>query len=76
MHTEVVANIKAATKFFALLFVLLRFMGFINTPFRHAICSLFSSVFVLAFLSKENAAIFLAVFPLTFFTYRFQELKS
>ncbi len=79
VHTEVVANIKSRDEIFALLFALLSLRGFIKYLHSGTLSALLFSVlfFVLAFLSKENAAIFLAVFPLTFFYLRgFKELKK
>ncbi|MDX2362328.1 MAG: tetratricopeptide repeat protein [Crocinitomicaceae bacterium] len=66
LHVEVVANIKSRDELLALLFCLLSLYQFLEfyskQKWKHLIFS--SLLFLLAFLSKENAIAFLAVYPL------------
>ncbi|MCC6372474.1 MAG: tetratricopeptide repeat protein [Bacteroidia bacterium] len=67
VHVEAVANIKSRDEIFALLFSLLSLSHFLNYGKSAQLKYLIYSVllFVLAFLSKENAIVFLAIIPLT-----------
>ncbi len=67
LHVEVVANIKSRDEIFALLFSLLSLSKIIDFRKTGKIkYILYSSVFfLLAFLSKESAIVFLAIIPLT-----------
>lgn len=67
IHVEVVANIKSRDEIFALLFSLLSLNQMIifgdTGKVKHILYS--SLLFILAFLSKESAIVFLAIIPLT-----------
>lgn len=69
IHCEVVANIKSRDEIFAFLFSLLSLHSMIkfseNRKTKYLLHSAF--LFILAFLSKESAIVFLALIPLTLF---------
>lgn len=69
VHVEVVANIKSRDEIFALLFSLLSLSQLINYHQTRQLKVLVYSVtlFLLAFLSKESAIVFLGIMPLTLF---------
>lgn len=78
IHTEVVANIKGRDEILALLFSLFTLMGYLRlleTKKYILLIPVFLSFF-LALLSKENAAVFLAIVPLTAWFFRNNSLKS
>ncbi len=79
LHTEVVANIKSRDEIFAMLFAFLALNSFINfhtsNKSKHLIFAFI--LFILAFLSKESAAVFLAIIPLTgIYLFSFNNLKK
>ncbi|MBI3519355.1 MAG: glycosyltransferase family 39 protein [Bacteroidetes bacterium] len=67
IHCEVVANIKSRDEIFAFLFSLLSLNSMLNYTSTKQIKQLVYAVlfFVLAFLSKESAIVFLIIIPLT-----------
>jgi tetratricopeptide (TPR) repeat protein len=69
VHTEVVANIKSRDEIFALLFSFLAFIHFLNFKNQQKIKHLLyaTTFFILAYLSKENAIVFLVIIPLSLF---------
>lgn len=79
VHTEAVANIKSRDEVFALLFSLLSLAAFIRFISHGKVQSAVLTIlfFTLAFLSKENAVVFLAILPLTYFYLKgFSNLKK
>lgn len=70
IHVEVVANIKSRDEILALLFCLLsllQLLKFIKSKhWKHILLTI--AFFTLAFLSKENAVVFLPIYTLTLFT--------
>ncbi len=67
LHTEVVANIKSRDEIFAMLFSFLALNQIINfhnhQKLKHLVFA--PCFFILAFLSKESAVVFLAIIPIT-----------
>lgn len=79
IHCEVVANIKSRDEIFAFLFSLLSINSMLNYDSTRQIKQLLYSVlfFVLAFLSKESAIVFLVIMPLTLlYKHRFANFKK
>ena len=79
IHCEVVANIKSRDEIFAFLFSLLSLNSMVNYDSTRQIKQLLYSVlfFVLAFLSKESAIVFLVIMPLTLlYKHRFANFKK
>lgn len=66
LHSEVVANVKSRDELFALLFGILSLTQFLKyqdkSRLKHLLFGI--ALFLLAFLSKENAITFLAIIPL------------
>jgi tetratricopeptide (TPR) repeat protein len=69
VHVEVVANIKSRDEIFALLFALLATGQLINYHQKRQLKFLGYTIFLflLAFLSKESAIVFLGIMPLSIF---------
>ncbi len=78
IHTEVVANIKGRDELFALLFSLLAVIFSIKWFKSKQIKFQFYAfiMFLLALFSKENSITFLAVVPLIFFMFFYDDKKS
>ncbi len=78
IHTEVVANIKGRDELFALLFSLLAVIFSIKWFKSKQIKFQFYAflMFLLALFSKENSITFLAVIPLIFFMFFYNDKKS
>ena len=78
IHSEVVANIKGRDEilgFLCSLATLWFVVKFIDTRKTHHL-ALASAMFLLALLSKENTAAFLAVIPLTLYVFTTAEAKD
>lgn len=79
IHVEVVANIKSRDEIFALLFSLLSLSKMIDFQQTKKVKYILFAVllFLLAFLSKENAIVFIAIIPLALlYTQNWENLKT
>ena len=76
IHTEVVASLKNREDIFSFLFSILSLITLINYIRKKELISLIISIFlfILAILSKLNAAIFVLIIPLALY-YAFDDIK-
>ncbi|MBI2967182.1 MAG: tetratricopeptide repeat protein [Bacteroidetes bacterium] len=78
VHTEVVANIKSRDEILCFLFALISVLLLLNFIEKNKKTSLVLSLisFLFAFFSKENAIVYLAIFPLVLWFFTDTKLKQ